>query len=189
MAFASTKRKSGAVATAVLLGLAASSVASTAQAFDFGEKSDRSAKVYWKLPFGGKAGADDGSEKAHFGFALNRQAKGNLAFEQALSGQAMKFQQKPAILDVKFGSENFDLMAVDLNGINFADPSVVRLGQSDSTVIFGMEFWQIGVLAVGVGVVSWIAVDSINDEGDDDANPAADSSSAGPLDGLLNSAT
>ncbi|CAE7594152.1 unnamed protein product [Symbiodinium microadriaticum] len=144
--------------------------------FDLGAQQDVGAKVYWKLPFG-YGTAKKPENHSHFGFKMIEREQGNIAFHQALSGQVMSWQQRQPLLDIRVNADSFAVTDIRLNGVNFADPNAVRLGQGDSTVVFGMEYWQLGMLAIGVGAVGWVVYDTLED--DDDDAPADNSGGAG----------
>ena len=160
----------------------------TASAFDLSSNRDETnAKLYWHLPFGGDR-FETGGEKAHFGLAVMEDDNGNQAFAQALSGHVNQFAQRPAMFDMKFDSGSFELTGLSVNGVNFTDPSAIKLGQAEGgTTIFGMAWWQAGLMVAGLAGSSYIIVSEMVDDEDDDA-PVADEGGGGTgietIDGL-----
>ena len=166
------------------LALAITGAALPASAFDLTGDQDPNAKLYWKLPFGGDK-RDNTEDRAHFGFSMIERDAGNVAFAQALSGSTASFKQRPAMFDMRLDAENFELTGLSLNGINFADPAVMQMGQSEGGTIMGLQYWQAGLLAVGLVGAGWIIYDSVDDD-DDDAPAAGGGGTTGtPLDAAL----
>ena len=173
-------------AGALGLALAVAAGATSASAFDLSGDQEANAKLYWKMPFGGDK-RDNIDDRAHFGLSMIERDAGNVAFVQALSGSTVSFKQRPAMFDLRLDAENFDLTGLSLNGVNFADPAVLQMGQSEEGTIMGLQFWQAGLLAVGLVGAGWIIYDSVDDDDDDGA--AAGGGGGGttgtPLDAVL----
>ncbi len=169
------KKLAASTATAAIL------VSSSIPAMAFEPKKDANLMAYWSMDFGPKARDE---ERTAFGFAANK----SLGLGQAGSAYDIRSDydaDRPAFMDIQFtGSGSLD--TVSFNGTNVLN-KYERLNADGSTgMVFGLEWWQVGLAVVAVGTAGYLIVDALDDDDDDSSGGGGGGGTTGtPLDAVL----
>lgn len=166
-----------AVGTAAISILTASSM----PAFAFDPQEDANLMAYWTMDLGPKAQDED---RSTFGFAANKSlgmGKAGLAYDIRSNYDG----DRPAFVDIQFnGSGSLDTFS--LNGTNVLNKYERLNADGSSSVVFGLQWWQIALGVVAIGTAGYLIVDALDDDDDDASGDGGGGGTTGtPLDAVL----